>query len=335
MKSILLSNSRDKIYTVFSQKILNKLRKLTDIDVATCYDKEYIINNKKLFNDVNFIFSTWGMPFFTKDEILTIFPSLKNIFYAAGSVQHFARPFLECNISIHSAYKANAVPVAEYTVSQIILANKGFFQNCYYQSRNQTQKAIDLRQNIRGTYGCKIGIIGAGTIGSTVIKMLKSAYNVEILVFDPFLDDMKAYKMGVKKTSLHELFANCSVISNHLANNEKTKNMLDYSCFCLMSKYSTFINTGRGAQVVENDLIRALKEDTTLSAILDVTDPEPPLEDSQLYSIPNIFLTSHIAGSLGDELFRMAEYMLDDFKMVLANDHPIHQITLDMLQNMA
>ena len=173
MKSILLSNSKDKLYSVFNEEILNQLKQLTDINVLTCYDKEYILNNSEDFNEVEYIFSTWGMPFFLKEEIQAVFPSLKHLFYAAGSIQHFARPFFECKVSIHSAYRANAVPVAEYAVSQIILANKGFFLNCLYQSSNQKQKANELRQNIRGTYGCKIGIIGAGAIGGKVITMLK------------------------------------------------------------------------------------------------------------------------------------------------------------------
>ena len=323
MKSIFLSNSKDKLFSVYSNDIINQLEQLTQINTNLCYCKEDILKNPKYFNDTEYIFSSWGMPSFTLEEITVLFPSLKHIFYAAGSVQHFARPFLELGISIHSAYKANAIPVAEYTVSQIILANKGFFLNCLYQSNNEISKAIEIRQNIKGTYGCYIGIIGAGAIGSTVIKMLKSSYNVKIMVFDPFLSDDKAIELKVEKKSLHNLFASCMVISNHMANNEQTKGILDYSCFRLMKKHSTFINTGRGAQVVENDLVKALKEDVTRCAILDVTEPEPPLDSSQLYTLPNIFLTSHIAGSLGDELFRMSEYMLDDFKKVILNEKTI------------
>ena len=75
---------------------------------------------------VDFIFSTWGMPALTKEEIREYFPNLKHVFYAAGTVQAFARPFLELGISVHSAWRANGIPVAEVTVSEILLANKGF-----------------------------------------------------------------------------------------------------------------------------------------------------------------------------------------------------------------
>ena len=64
----------------------------------------------------------------TEDQIAEYFPNLKAVFYGAGSVQGFARPFLKSGVKVFSAWAANAVPVAEYTLSQILLANKGFFQ---------------------------------------------------------------------------------------------------------------------------------------------------------------------------------------------------------------
>ena len=63
----------------------------------------------------------------TEEQIAEYLPSLKAVFYAAGSVQAFARPFLNRGIQVFSAWAANAVPVAEYTVAQIILAGKGFY----------------------------------------------------------------------------------------------------------------------------------------------------------------------------------------------------------------
>jgi phosphoglycerate dehydrogenase-like enzyme len=67
---------------------------------------------------------------------------------------------------------------------------------------------------------------------------------------------------------------------------------------------ATFINTARGALVDEAALVRKLASDR-ISAALDVTWPEPPSADSLLWTLPNLFLTPHIAGSLGNELARM------------------------------
>ena len=81
--------------------------------------------------DVEYIFATWGMPTFTEEEIRSFLPSLKTVFYAAGTVRYFAEPFLKCGVRVHSAWAANAIPVAEYAVAQIILANKGYYMTAY------------------------------------------------------------------------------------------------------------------------------------------------------------------------------------------------------------
>ena len=171
-------------------------------------------------------------------------------------------------------------------------------------------------------------------IGTLVINMLKS-YSLEVLVFDPFLPDEKADELGVKKASLETVFGECQVVSNHLANNEQTQGMLHGKLFESMLSFSTFNNTGRGAQVVENDLIEALKNRPDLTAILDVTLPEPPTDDSELYTLPNCILTPHVEGSAGNEVRRMGEYMKEEYKKIIQNELCKYEVTLEMLKTMA
>ena len=171
-------------------------------------------------------------------------------------------------------------------------------------------------------------------IGKLVINMLKS-YNLDILVFDPFLPDEKAEELGVLKCSLNTLFKECRVVSNHLANNNETKGMLKGRHFASMLPYSTFINTGRGAQVVEEDLISVLKERSDITAVLDVTMPEPPEADSEFYTLDNCILTPHIAGSAGNEIRRMGEYMKVEYKKFINNEPCKYEVTLEMLKTMA
>lgn len=300
-------------------------------DEKRVYTKADVLNAPEAFKSTEYVFSTWGMPAFTEEEIKAYLPELKAVFYAAGSVQKFARPFLNCGVRVFSAWAANAVPVAEYTVAQIILANKGFFATMAYTDRKAAKKEA---QNFPGNYGVKIGIIGAGMIGKLVIQRLGS-YNLEVLVFDPFLPDEKARELGVKKVSLETLFQECQVVSNHLANNEQTRGMLGGVLFEKMRPHATFLNTGRGAQVVEADLIRALTERPDLTAILDVTFPEPPEEGSALYTLPNCILTPHIAGSSGNEVRRMGAYMEAEYQNLIQNKPCKYEVTLEMLETMA
>lgn len=298
------------------------------------YKKSEIVRCPEEFKDTEYIFSTWGMPAFTEEEIKKYLPALKAVFYGAGTVQAFARPFLNCGVRVFSAWAANAVPVAEYTVAQIILANKGFFSSSRLAKAWKREEARNNHGSYTGNYDTKVGIIGAGMIGKLVIGMLK-AYCLEVLVFDPFLPDDKADELGVKKVSLETVFKECSVVSNHLANNEQTKGMLDGKLFESMLPYSTFINTGRGAQVVEDDLIRVLNERPDVTALLDVTFPEPPKKDSELYTLENCILTPHIAGSSGNEVRRMGEYIMAEYESFIGNKPCKYEVTLEMLKTMA
>ncbi len=297
----------------------------------TVYQKADVLENPKRFSDVEAVFSTWGMPCFSEEEIKACLPSLKAVFYAAGTVQAFARPFLACGVRVFSAWAANGIPVAEYTVAQIILANKGFFQTARCVTRAEAEA---VSKNFIGNYGAKVGIIGAGMIGKLVIQMLK-AYRLQVSVFDPFLTEEEAARLGVTKCSLETLFSECNVVSNHLANNTETKGMLTYQHFSAMPQYATFINTGRGAQVVERDLIAVLKARADLTAILDVTDPEPPAAKSEFYTLPNCILTPHIAGSIGNEVRRMGEFMREEARAFSQNSPCRYEVTLEMLKTMA
>ena len=332
MKSVFLGDENN-IGQVYSKETIEKLKSLAEIEDKV-YTKEDIISDKLSTENITYIFSTWGMPQFSAQEIKKYFPSLKAIFYAAGTVQQFARPFLNCGVKVFSAWGANAVPVAEYTVAQIILANKGFYKLSALMSKGNYPIARRKFSNYKGNYGAKIGIIGVGMIGKLVIKMLK-AYNLKVLVFDPFLPDETAVELGVEKTSLERIFSECDVISNHLADNGQTKGMLKGELFALMPPCATFLNTGRGAQVVEKDLINVLKQREDITAILDVTSPEPPEENSEFYKLENCILTPHIAGSSGDEVRRMSEYMLEEFEAFIKNEPLKYEVTLKMLETMA
>ncbi len=284
--------------------------------------------------DTHFIFSTWGMPALGEDAIRLYFPKLEAVFYAAGSVQGFARPFLSSGVRVFSAWKANAVPVAEYTLAQILLANKNFYACARYETAGDHDSAQAVKAQILGNYRCKVGIIGAGMIGKMVAQLLKQ-HDLEVLVFDPFLPDDKAMELGVKKVPLERIFEECQTISNHLANNPQTFGIFDYALFNRMLPGSVFINTGRGAQVVEPDLARLLKERPDVTAVLDVTFPEPPEPGHPFYSLPNVILTPHIAGSIGNEFERMSLYMLEEYRRFTRGEPCFYEVTEEMLKTMA
>ncbi|MBQ7827522.1 MAG: hydroxyacid dehydrogenase [Clostridia bacterium] len=293
-----------------------------------------MICEKTPLSETEYIFSTWGMPPLSSEDIQRHFPHLRAIFYAAGSVKRFAEPFLNCGIKISSAYAANAIPVAEFTVSQILLASKGIFRSSALYSKGEIDATRRIAASYPGNYGIRIGLVGAGMVGRAVCRLLGS-YSVEVLVYDPHLSHEDALSLGAKKATLEEIFSTCMVVSNHVPNIPSTRRMFDYRLFSQMRENATFINTGRGAQVVEDDLCRILSERSDLVALLDVTDPEPPHSSSPLFTLPNAILTPHIAGSLGSETLRMGEYMLEEYRRFAAGKPLQYEITADMLPDLA
>ena len=291
------------------------------------------------FSEINLLFSTWGMCELTEEQIHRFFPKLECVFYAAGSVQRFARPFLECGVKVISAWAANAVPVAEFTLAQIILASKGYFSRLLPPASGESMNRSWKKQTVQdfpGNYDITVGIIGAGMIGRLVIeKIHRVLEHIRILVFDPFLSGERAKELDVELCDLQTLFEQSDVISNHLANNAQTVGILNEGLFDRMKPFAVFINTGRGAQVVEKDLIKALKEVPTRAAALDVTFPEPPAEGSAFYQMRNVFLTPHMAGSLGNEVHRMGEYMLQECRRYLSAQNLCYEVTEKMLETMA
>ncbi len=332
-KAVFLTQTKSGIANAYAEELRREMAETFDLlpDIYTM--TEDAGEDFSALRDVEVVFSTWGMPSLTEAQIKAYLPNLKAVFYGAGSVQYFARPYLACGVEIYSAWAANAVPVAEVTVAEIILANKGYYQRMQYEDGAWTNHGM---QNAPlGNYNTNVGIIGAGMIGKLVIEMLRP-YRLNVFVFDPFLPDEKAAALGVTKVdSLPELFGMCHVISNHLANNAQTVGMINKACFDRMMPSAVFINTGRGAQVVEEDMIAALKAYPERVALLDVTFPEPPKPDSEMYKMRNIILTPHLAGSIGNEIQRMGQYMFEESVRWLNGEPTKWGVTEKMLETMA
>jgi len=334
VKAVFMSQGRNRklMDKVFAPESIKRIEQHAFI-YPDLVEKENLEVHREGLKDAEVVFSTWGMPTLSEAEIQHYLPNLKAVFYAAGSVQYFARPFLKRGIRVVSAWAANAVPVAEYTLAQILLANKGFFQNVL-KTKKDYAAARSYSETFTGNYGVKVGILGAGMIGTKVIELLKP-FQLEVLVYDPYLSDDRAEELGLRKASLSEIFSQCQTISNHIANLPATVGMLHGEHFDRMLPNATFINTGRGAQVVEEDLIKALKAVPSRTAILDVTDPEPPAPDSELYKMENVILSSHIAGSMGREVERMGSYMVEEFVHYIRGEALQYNVTMEMLETMA
>ncbi|MGN0570549.1 MAG: NAD(P)-dependent oxidoreductase, partial [Candidatus Fimenecus sp.] len=137
------------------------------------------------------------------------------------------------------------------------------------------------------------------------------------------------------EATLKEIFAECDVITNHLANKDELTGILSGDLFAEMKPYAVFINTGRGRQVDEKGLVKAMRKVKSRTALLDVLTHEPLNPFSPIARCKNIIVTPHIAGSLGKEVVRMAAYMADDAERIDNGENPLYEVTAEMLKTMA
>lgn len=321
MKAIILTTKPEEAKMLRSR--------LAELDSAMaempCLTKGDLSDNM----DCEVIFSTWYMPKFTTEEIKSIFPRLKAIFYAAGTVRHFAEPFFECGVRIFSAAEANGIPVAEFTAAQIILANKGYFQAQRRFKwpiwRHGFWKARGIAESHSGNYGASVGILGCGAVGSRVVRLLKP-YRLSVKVYDPYISEATAKELGVELSTLEDIFSTCNVVSNHMPDVSDTRDIINERLLSFLPKAATLINTGRGAQINERDLAKVLKKRKDVSAILDVTKHEPPFPWSGLYRRKNIFISPHIAGSLAGEINRMIDYSYESYMTFIDGSQPAGEV---------
>ena len=289
---------------------------------------EDLAGRKTELTEVEVVFSTWGMPGLNPD-ILAHLPRLKAVFYAAGSVKGFAGSLLERGISVSSAWQANSLPVAEATLGHILLGLKQTFQLARSVRRDRAYHGTGSAV-ITGAYGSTVGLIALGAIGRRVVELLKPV-DVRVIAHDPYAKPTP----GIELVGLDELFRRSDVVSLHAPWIPATEGMLTGAHFRQMKPWSTFINTSRGKLVLEDELIAVLRERPDIQAVLDVTWPEPPATNSPLHDLPNVLLTPHIAGSAGNELQRMADWMIDECERFLRGEPLQHAVPLAMLPTMA
>lgn len=303
---ILNNNAYSQIY---NEKTRLEIERLIDI-YAPPQTAESISGNLSLLCHADVIFSGWGAPY-TDEKFLEAAPNLKAVFYGAGSVKHFVTDaFWERNILITSAYAANAIPVSEYTLSQILFCLKRGWHFAGYIRKNGSYPPERL---VPGAYESTVGLVSLGSIGQRVLSLLKH-FDLNIIAYDPYISDEKAKELGVMLCPLDDIFKLSDVVSLHTPWLKETENMIRGRHFRLMKTGASFINTARGAIVCEAEMIEVFKERPDLHAVLDVTWPEPPMKNSPLYTLDNITLTPHIAGAMGYECSRMGEYMLEELK---------------------
>ena len=277
---------------------------------------------RKALGQVEVLLTGWGCPAITPD-VLAAAPKLRAIIHAAGSVKGFVDPAVfDRGIQVSSAVVANALPVAEFTVATIVLSGKRAFRLSaeYKLSRRKPDPSF-----VPGSYGSTVGLLGASRIGRMVAERLR-AFDLEVLISDPYLTEAEAAELGTELVDLDTLFTRSDILSVHAPLLPETVGMVDARLLGLLQDGSVLINTSRG-RIIDAAALEKECRSGRIDAVLDVTDPEPLPPDSPLLDLPNVFLTPHLAGAVGNEVARLGELAVGEVERFAAGTPLQHSIT--------
>jgi phosphoglycerate dehydrogenase-like enzyme len=324
----------DKTRHVFDAEALVRLARGCDIVRAEPLEELSSPEARAILGQIDILVTGWGCPMVT-EEVIRAAPNLKLIAHAAGTVKFTVAPAVyEAGVRVTHAADANAVPVAEFTLASIIFANKRVFElRDRYRADPARRSSYALMDEPIGNYHRTIGLVGASRIGRKVARMLEG-FDFAVLVSDPFVQRDDPILAGAELVDLDSLMTRSDVVSIHAPSLPSTRGMIGARQFGLMKDGAAFINTARGALVDETALIAELMTGR-IHAVIDVTDPEIPASGSPLYSLPNVFLTPHVAGAVGAERLRLGQMAIEEIERFVAGERLEFEIEPALLERLA
>ena len=314
---------------VINEKTIRRMERIGEVVLNEgSTEPEHV---KELLRGATIAVTSWGnRPL--DEELLSVCPDLTFLMHAAGSVKPVVSDALWARgIRVSSSAPMLSMGVSETALGFTIAASKNFFALNDNLHRGGWAEG---KENIRELYDLTVGVIGGGWAGRHYIELLKP-FQVDVLLYDPFIDEAKAEAMGAKKAELDEVLEQSDILSIHAPSIPETHHMINRETLSKMKKDAVLINTARGSIVDEEALYEHMKAGNLKYACLDVYDPEPPAADHPLRSLPNVIMTPHLAGLANNGLKKVGQHACDEIERFLRGQPLLAEVTQDMLARMA
>ena len=322
LRVVAAMSSADLLENLFSQDDLAEMVATVDLDphVVTGLRDEASI---RALGGADILLTGWGAPQLDA-AALALAPHLRWVIHTAGTVRRLVTPDLWARgIRVSKAADANALPVAEYALAMVLLAAKRVLPSSVEYTRDQHFPSW-LGGNAFGNNGAVVGIVGASRTGRRLMELLRP-FDHEVLVADPTISAQQAGDMGAELVSLDTLLSRSAVVSLHVPLLPATCRLIGDRELSLMHVGATLINTARGAVIDTVALVDHVQRGR-MWAVLDVTDPEPLPPDHALFTLPQVTLTPHISGSLGNELRRLGASARREIERVQRGLPLVHEV---------
>lgn len=218
-------------------------------------------------------------------------------------------------IAVHPASGANDLSVAEYVITNALVLLRGAYLSTADVVAGEWPRGRLMGREISGKI---LGLVGYGAIARETAQRAK-ALGMNIIGFDPFLQQGDAHWGDTEKVSLEDLLSRADVISLHVPLTDETKNLIDEAALKSMKPDAILINAARGGVVDEAALAAALRQGHLGGAALDVFETEPVSTQAgaKFADIPNLILTPHIAGVTDESNIRVSEVTVANVLSVL------------------
>lgn len=229
---------------------------------------------------------------------------------------------LERGIVVTSTPGANREAVAEHALTLMLMlarqipASTQLLLDGRWDRARETALSTDLQ-------GKTLGLVGLGNIGGRLARIVRNAFGMRVLAYDPYLPPGRAAELGVERVSdLGSILDSADVISIHTPLTPETQGIIGAAELNRMKPTAILINCARGGLVDERALRAALDAGTIAGAGLDVFAEEPPPPDHPLLRHPRVVVTPHLAGGSLEAFQLTAETLAEDVLRVLHGQQP-------------
>jgi len=188
----------------------------------------------------------------------------------------------------------NATSVAELVFGQMIALARHTVEANHAVKQNRWRDYVRfLGVELAGK---TIGIVGMGNIG-TRVALRARAFEMHLLVCDPYIPESHVTALGGRRVGLDELLTESDFVTLHCPLTDETHRMIGERQLALMKSSAYLLNMARGGVVDEDALVRCLGQKRLAGAALDVLENEPPREDHPLVGLDNVIFTPHVGGA--------------------------------------
>jgi D-3-phosphoglycerate dehydrogenase / 2-oxoglutarate reductase len=198
-------------------------------------------------------------------------------------------------ILVLNAPESNTHSTAELAFSMLLALSRNIPQACASVKAGQWQKqrfaGVEITEKT-------IGILGFGRIGSHMAQFAR-AFDMEILVNDPYVTEDSVARFGAKTVDLDQLLERADFITVHTPLTPETKGMLNSKAFAKMKPGVRIINCARGGIIDEQALADAIEKGIVAGAAMDVFEAEPP-QNSPLVDLEKVIATPHLGASTAE-----------------------------------